>query len=54
MFVQAIQFLIKENILNVPPTTQGSAGGNNEIPSWIKNNAGSNIDLSYCRDKYQS
>ena len=38
-FVQGIQFLIKENILKIPPTTQGSDSGLNEIPSWIKNNA---------------
>ena len=38
-FVQGIQFLIKEGIMKIPPTSQGS-GGNNEIPSWIKNNAG--------------
>ena len=25
--------------MKIPPTTQGS-GGSNEIPSWIKNNAG--------------
>jgi hypothetical protein len=39
-FVQGIQFLVKEDILKIPPTTQGTAGGNNEIPAWIKNNAG--------------
>jgi hypothetical protein len=39
-FVQGIQFLIKENVLNIPPTTQGSSSGSNEIPTWIKNNAG--------------
>ena len=38
-FVQGIQFLIKENILKIPPTAQGSDSGLNEIPSWIKNNA---------------
>ena len=38
-FVQGIQFLIKENILNIPSTTQGTSS-TNEIPSWIKNNAG--------------
>jgi hypothetical protein len=31
--------LIKEDVLKIPPTTQGSSGSN-EIPSWIKNNAG--------------
>ena len=39
-FVQGIQFLIKEDVLNIPPTPQGSGSGSNEIPSWIKSNAG--------------
>ena len=38
-FVQGIQFLVKENILKIPSTTQGT-NSSNEIPSWIKNNAG--------------
>jgi hypothetical protein len=38
-FVQGIQFLIKENILKIPSTTQGTSSGN-EVPSWVKNNAG--------------
>jgi hypothetical protein len=38
-FIQGIQFLIKEKIMNIP-TTQNSATGSNEIPSWIKKNAG--------------
>ena len=38
-FVQGIQFLIKEGIMEIPPTTQGTSSSN-EIPSWIKNNAG--------------
>ncbi|MGI0055913.1 MAG: peptidase [Nitrosarchaeum sp.] len=37
-FVQGIQFLIKEKIMNIP-STQSSGTGSNEIPSWIKNNA---------------
>jgi len=36
-FVQGIQFLIKEGIMKIPPTTQGSATETIEIPSWIKN-----------------
>jgi hypothetical protein len=32
--------LIKEEIMRIPPTTQGSTGTGNEIPEWIKNNAG--------------
>ena len=40
-FIQGIQFLIKENILKIPPTMQDSDIGSssNEIPGWIKNNA---------------
>ena len=38
-FVQGLQYLIKNHILNVPATEQQTSG-NNEIPSWIKNNAG--------------
>ncbi|NIP61207.1 MAG: peptidase, partial [Nitrosopumilaceae archaeon] len=38
-FVQGIQFLIKEGIMVIPPTAQGTGTGN-EIPQWIKNNAG--------------
>ena len=39
-FVQGIQFLIEEGIMNIPPTTQGSGGNTSGIPDWIKNNAG--------------
>ncbi|HEY7368003.1 MAG TPA: peptidase, partial [Nitrosopumilaceae archaeon] len=39
-FVQGIQFMIKNKIMNIPTTTQGSGSGMNEIPSWIKSNAG--------------
>ena len=39
-FVQGIQFLIKEGIMEIPPTVQGSTSGSDTIPSWIKNNAG--------------
>jgi hypothetical protein len=38
-FIQGIQFLIKEGIMEIPPTTQGTSSGSSEIPSWIKNNA---------------
>ena len=37
-FIQGIQFLIKENILRIPPTSQGNSF-TSEIPAWIKNNA---------------
>ena len=39
-FVQGIQFLIKEGIMEIPPTVQGSDPNSDGIPSWIKNNAG--------------
>ncbi|MFB5612180.1 MAG: peptidase, partial [Nitrosarchaeum sp.] len=39
-FVQGIQFLIKEGIMKIPPTSQGTGTATNQIPSWIKNNAG--------------
>ena len=39
-FVQGIQYLVKEGILKIPPTSQGQGTGSNEIPAWIKNNAG--------------
>ena len=40
-FIQGIQFLIKKNILQIPPTTQDSSSNSssNGIPAWIKNNA---------------
>ena len=38
-FVQGIQYLIKEDILKIPPTSQGTNSGSNDIPGWIKNNA---------------
>ena len=38
-FVQGIQFLIKEGIMQIPPTAQGSGSSSNDIPPWIKNNA---------------
>mgnify|MGYP003978767293 FL=1 len=37
-FIQGLQFLIKEGILEIPSTAQGTSSGN-EIPNWIKNNA---------------
>jgi len=38
-FVQSIQFLIKENILDIP-TQDSKSIGSQDIPLWIKNNAG--------------
>jgi len=37
-FVSGIQFLIKQGILKIPPTSSGTSS-TNQIPSWIKNNA---------------
>ncbi len=37
-FVEGIQYLIKEKIMNIPPS-QDTSTKTNEIPSWIKNNA---------------
>ena len=51
-FIQGIQFLIKENVLNIPPTTQGTNSGSNEIPTWIKNNAGWWADGSIDDDSF--
>jgi len=39
-FVSGIQYLIKEGIMKIPPSTPGSTDMSDEIPSWIKNNAG--------------
>ncbi|MCV0431710.1 MAG: hypothetical protein K5781_09075 [Nitrosopumilus sp.] len=38
-FIQGIQYMISEEIMNIPQTESGESIGN-EIPSWIKNNAG--------------
>ncbi len=39
-FIQGIQFLIKEGIIQIPTTKQGNNLGSDEIPDWIRNNAG--------------
>jgi hypothetical protein len=38
-FINAIQFLIKEGIIQIPPTTQGT-GDAAEIQPWIKTSVG--------------
>jgi len=38
-FVQGIQYLINNEIMNIPQTESGESSGN-KIPDWIKNNAG--------------
>ena len=39
-FIQGFQFLIKEGVLNIPPTVQGANSGSDEIPDWIKKQRG--------------
>ena len=39
-FVEGIQFLIKEGLMKIPSTEQGSVSADNKIPDWIKSNAG--------------
>lgn len=39
-FVQGIQYLINKNIIKIPKGTAQSSKSENQIPSWIKNNAG--------------
>ena len=39
-FVEGIQFLIKEGLMKIPATVQGSVSQDNKIPDWIKSNAG--------------
>ena len=39
-FVGGIQYLIENNIMKIPTTSQGSTGGSTEIPNWVKTNAG--------------
>ncbi|HSB83264.1 MAG TPA: polysaccharide deacetylase family protein [Nitrosarchaeum sp.] len=39
-FVQGIQYLIKNEIIKIPKTTDESDTKNTVIPQWIKNNAG--------------
>ena len=50
-FVQGIQFLVKEGVMKIPPTTQG-VSSTNEIPSWVKNNAGWWADGSIDDDSF--
>ena len=39
-FVEGIQYLINHNIIKIPPTSANTETGSNEIPEWIKSNAG--------------
>ena len=38
-FIQGIEYLIQNNIIVIPQTQQENSESN-EIPSWIRNNAG--------------
>ena len=38
-FLQGIQFLIKEKIIEIPPTVVSEKKSQN-VPEWVKNNAG--------------
>ena len=51
-FVQGIQFLIKENIIQIPPTMAESSSSTNEIPAWIRVNAGWWADGSIDDDSF--
>ena len=44
--------MIQKNILKTPPTSQGTSPGSNEIPTWIKNNAGWWADGSIDDDSF--
>jgi hypothetical protein len=39
-FASGIQYLIKQGIIQIPPTAQGQATAGVQIPQWVKTNAG--------------
>ena len=39
VFIQAIQFLIQQGIIDIPPTESANGSGSGAIPTWVKNNA---------------
>ncbi|SRR5579885_139384 len=39
-FVQGIQYMIQQGIIQIPSTQAGAGTGTQHIPAWIKNNAG--------------
>ncbi|WP_428323913.1 peptidase [Nitrosopumilus sp.] len=51
-FIQGIQFLIDENIIQIPPTLAGSNSQTNDIPVWVKVNAGWWADGSIDDDSF--
>ena len=38
-FVTSLQWLINNDVMEIPDTVQGSSTGTNTIPNWVKNNA---------------
>ncbi|MDE1814801.1 MAG: hypothetical protein KGI05_09110, partial [Thaumarchaeota archaeon] len=40
VFVSGIQYLIKQGIIQLPPTTSGQTTSGIAVPPWVKNNAG--------------
>jgi len=53
-FISAIQYLIENKIIVIPPTAQGSGGESNEIPSWIKFTTGVWVDGNSSDDEFIS
>ena len=51
-FINAIQFLIENEIIVIPPTVQGSDGESNEVPSWIKFTTGVWVDGDSSDDEF--
>ena len=39
-FISAIQFLISQDVIQIPPTTPTQNSGSTAIPEWVKSNAG--------------
>ncbi len=52
-FINAIQYMIKEGIMEIPATAQGSSS-TNEIPSWIKSTVGFWVDGVSSDDEFIS
>jgi len=40
-FIDGTEYLIKKDIMKIPPTIQGAGSDYIEMPEWLKNNAGS-------------
>ena len=51
-FINAIQYMIKEEIIQVPSTTQGFSSNTNEIPPWIKSTVGFWVDGDSSDDEF--